>query len=275
MAAVVVAGCGGGEGDDDGGGSSSDDSTTTTVASTTTTLSESEEVEAAFLAFDAMLHRLRESPNPDDPEIAERASGETLAGITDSQTTMRTLGETAVFGERDAIHVLEVEFDDADDGDWCSSARVEDMTTMTRRRARSVPFVTTYWTEWTLVRVDGTWMVDHSRGIRRGKVSTRASEQRSSAVVLAVAVCAACPSAAQRPSRTLSAELPFEQAPPTRAEPSAGSSRGRALDVALAPTTPESPPARGRSPPWAPVPGPAAVGRVAAVVGRRGRSTVW
>ena len=161
---MVVAGCGDGEGDDDGGGSSSDGSTTTTVASTTTTLSESEEVEAAFLAFDAMLDRLREAPDPDDPEIAQRASGEALASITDAQTTMYTLGETAVFGGRHATHVLGVEVE----GDVAvvHDCSVEDRTVNTPSGPDG-PFLTTYWTDWTLVRVNGAWLVDHSVGVRR------------------------------------------------------------------------------------------------------------
>lgn len=167
-ATMVVAGCGGGGGDDDdGGGSSPDDSTATTAESTTTTLSETEEVEAAFLAFDAMYTRLRESPNPDDPELAERASGETLAGITDSQTTMRTLGETAVFGERQATHVLGVEFPEPETA-VVRECTVEDRTVNTRTGPDG-PFLATYWTDWTLLRVDGIWMVDHSKAIRRAE----------------------------------------------------------------------------------------------------------
>lgn len=46
------------------------------VATTSTTLSPEGEVEQAYREFDAMLARLSPAPNPDDPEIVQRTTGE-------------------------------------------------------------------------------------------------------------------------------------------------------------------------------------------------------
>jgi hypothetical protein len=48
----------------------------TSLATTSTTLSPEADVEQAYAAFDAMLARLNPAPNPDDPEIAKRTTGE-------------------------------------------------------------------------------------------------------------------------------------------------------------------------------------------------------
>src|ERR671911_181129 len=82
---VLSSGCG----DDDG--EAADDGTTTstsetTVASTTTTQDPEAEVEAAYLAYWEMAKRLLAAPNPDDPEIARRASGINVDQVIDSLT---------------------------------------------------------------------------------------------------------------------------------------------------------------------------------------------
>lgn len=135
-----------------------DDATSTTVEATSTTLSETEQVEAAFLAFNDMSDRLAADPDPTDPEIVARTSGEVRAGITDSLTTFETLGYRTEFGERDSVNVLEVRFDDAATAKVLECS-VEDRMEITPA-GTSGPFLETYWTEWTLLAVNGEWIVD-------------------------------------------------------------------------------------------------------------------
>ena len=164
---LTVAGgaaCGGGGDDPAEGEESASTTTSTTPESTSTTLSPTQEVEEAFLAFDAMMDRLRESPNPDDPEIAQRASGETLAGITDATTTLHTTGFTMRFGERDSVQILSVGFVDRATA-LVRECTVEDLTEVNAAGETNGPFVRTYWTEWTMVKVGEAWLADSSDGI--------------------------------------------------------------------------------------------------------------
>jgi len=155
-----VAACGGsGGGGDPGEGKESRSSTTAaSPESTTTTLSPTQEVEEAFLAFNRMLLRLALSPNPDDPEIVQRASGDSLAGVVDFQTTLQTTGQRVEYGARRATHVLDVSMVDAVTA-TVLDCTVDDRTEITSSGA-SGPFLETYWTEWTLRQVDGAWFVD-------------------------------------------------------------------------------------------------------------------
>jgi hypothetical protein len=165
IAALLAAGCGGGGDEDEETGDRPSDATSTTVEATTTTLSVTEEVEAAFLAFNDMVTRLVQAPNPDDPEIAQRASGETLAGVTDSQTTLQTSGYRIEFGDRKSTEVIDVTLIDAGRATVLECS-VDDRIEITPSESNG-PFVQTYWTEWTLLLVDGVWLVDSSIGIER------------------------------------------------------------------------------------------------------------
>ena len=168
VAVVGVAACGGsgGGGDPAEGEESRSSTTTASPESTTTTLSPTQEVEEAFLAFSAMMDRLRQSPDPDDPEIAQRASGETLAGITDAQTTLQTTGFSARFGERSSVQILSVRFLDPATA-LVRECKVEDLTEVNAAGEANGPFVRTYWTEWTLIKVGEAWIADSSDGIER------------------------------------------------------------------------------------------------------------
>src|SRR5918995_3724000 len=87
---VVVAACGDdGEAAVDGTTTSTSD---TTIASTTTTQNPEAEVEAAYLAYWEMAKRLSEAPDPNDPELGERATGTALDKLVDSLTTMKAQG---------------------------------------------------------------------------------------------------------------------------------------------------------------------------------------
>ena len=164
VASIGLVSCGGG-GDDPAEG---EESASTTVApeSTSTTLTPTQEVEEAFLAFNAMMDRLREAPDPDDPEIAQRASGETLVGITDAATTMQTTGFSARFGERDSVDVLSVTLVDPATA-IVRDCQVEDLTEVNAEGETNGPFVRTFWTEWTLIKVDDAWLVDSGNGVER------------------------------------------------------------------------------------------------------------
>ena len=168
MLAVAVGGvaaCGGsgGGGDPAEGEESRSSTTTASPESTTTTLSPTQEVEEAFLAFKAMLQRLAQSPNPDDPEIVQRATGDTLAGVRQFQTTLQTLGHRAEYGARQATHILAVSTVDAATV-TLRECTVDDRTEITPTGTIG-PVLETYWTEWTLREVDGTWFVDGSEAI--------------------------------------------------------------------------------------------------------------
>ena len=66
----------------------SDDDADSTSDRTTTTVSPESEVETAYLAFWDMAVRLAGSPDPNDPEIAQRASGDALANGNFFQPTL-------------------------------------------------------------------------------------------------------------------------------------------------------------------------------------------
>jgi hypothetical protein len=153
---------------------SGDAATTTTPATsaptvdptTSTTLNPATEVEQAYLAFHEMLVRLREAPDPDDPEIDQLTTGQTKAGVVNSQSTMKTLGERATFGPRGSVAVLDVSFTEPDTA-VVRSCAVEDITVIVRESGSFGPTVTTYWTDYTLRRLNGRWSVNSSDGIEK------------------------------------------------------------------------------------------------------------
>jgi hypothetical protein len=102
---AVATGCGD---DDDTAGP--DDGTTTTEAPDTT-LSPEAEVEAAYLAFWDMAVRLAGAPNPDEPEIVERASGEARDNLVNGLTTLRSAEQRSEFGQQYRHEVLSVQVD--------------------------------------------------------------------------------------------------------------------------------------------------------------------
>lgn len=110
VAVAVVAGLvlGGACGDDDdegGGGATRRSSTSST---TTTAPTPEAAVEAAYLAYWEMAQRLVEAPDPDDPEIAERATGQVAHQLTDSLTTLRSRDQAVRSGPRYVHDVLSV-----------------------------------------------------------------------------------------------------------------------------------------------------------------------
>jgi len=78
---------------------------------TTTTVSPEAEVEAAYLAFWDMAVRLAESPNPDDPEISERASGDARTDLVDGLRALQNQNQHSEFGSEYGHEVLSTEID--------------------------------------------------------------------------------------------------------------------------------------------------------------------
>lgn len=109
MVVAVLALAAGACGDD--GDSDDDETATTTEPSevTTTTVPVEQEVEEAYLAYWDMLDRLAQNPDPDDPEIQERASGEALEELMDFVTTMQASGWRGEFGKQHSHEVLSVD----------------------------------------------------------------------------------------------------------------------------------------------------------------------
>src|SRR5918995_2132513 len=104
---VLSSGCGGDDGEaaDEGTTSTSE----TTIASTTTTQDPEAEVEAAYLAYWEMAERLLAAPDPDDPEVARRASGTNVDQVIDSLTSLHAQGRSIRFGRLYEHDVLSVQ----------------------------------------------------------------------------------------------------------------------------------------------------------------------
>lgn len=131
---------------------------TPTTSPATTAPSPEAEVEEAYLAYWEMAARLSAAPNPDDPEIAERAVDPVLGVITDSLSTLRAQGQEVHLGDQYARDVTSVVVN----GD---EAVVRDCTIDDgeRRDGSSQEVIDRYLNtvllEATLVSVEGRWLV--------------------------------------------------------------------------------------------------------------------
>jgi hypothetical protein len=132
---------------------------------TSTTLDPAVEVERAYLAFEDMFTRLRENPDPDDPEIGQRTTGKAKNDIVNSQTTAKTFGERAEFGPRDSVDVIDVDL--AWDTAVLRSCAVEDITITNTGGGQIGPRLTTYWTSYTLSRAGDGWVVSSWEAIKK------------------------------------------------------------------------------------------------------------
>jgi hypothetical protein len=139
-----------------------DDSDSTASDRTTTTQSPEAEVEAAYFAFWDMAVRLAESPDPEDPEIAQRASGDALSDLLDGLQRLRDLNRHSEFGplyehdvlsvrvDRDSAVVEDCAVDDSRIVDGTSGAVVDESVVTERLQV-------------TLARADDSmWRVDSS-----------------------------------------------------------------------------------------------------------------
>src|SRR5690606_4312907 len=116
--------------------------------------------------FEDMFRRLRENPDPDDPEIAQRTTGKTKAALMSSQATAKTLGERAEFGPETDIAVLTVDLvgTDAAVGRSCVH---ESLTLTNSAGVRAGPTVTALLVDYKLTDDAGRWRVASSEEVKR------------------------------------------------------------------------------------------------------------
>jgi hypothetical protein len=108
LVGLLAAGCGGGD-DDSSPDTSRPPADVSSSTAPPTTRSAESEVEEAYLAYWAMGERLLETPNPDDPEIAQRAIDPARGQMIDSLTTLRARDQAVIRGSGYAHNVLSVE----------------------------------------------------------------------------------------------------------------------------------------------------------------------
>jgi hypothetical protein len=115
---AAMAGCSGGGGG--GGGQAASPTTTSTaptttsVAPTSTTPSQEDQVKAAYLAYWQMVDRLSAAPNPDDAELATRATDPLLSFLRDDFSTRAEQGRTTHYPDDPTLnshHIRRVELD--------------------------------------------------------------------------------------------------------------------------------------------------------------------
>jgi hypothetical protein len=126
---------------------------------TTTTLSPEQEVEQAYKDFIAMVTRIYLAPDPNDPEIAERSTGEARANFEATLMRMQSEGTVIRIGQEDRQTILSTAIsgdsatlsvcfvDQSGTFDAATSAEVEAMRTVTTLD------------ETTLLRQGGMWRV--------------------------------------------------------------------------------------------------------------------
>ena len=115
LVGLLVAACGAcGGGDDDSSPSTTRRPDSSASTATPMTRSVESEVEEAYLAYWDMTVRLQQAPDPDDPEIRQRAVGRAADEIIDGLTTLRAQNRVVRFGSQYAHEVTSVEFDGSD-----------------------------------------------------------------------------------------------------------------------------------------------------------------
>lgn len=104
---LAVGGCGCGGSDDDTSPPTTRRPSPTTSSPPTTASVESQ-VEEAYLAYWEMGERLLENPNPEDPEIPQRTTGDLRGEMIDGLTTLRAQGQAVRYGDQYSHDVLSV-----------------------------------------------------------------------------------------------------------------------------------------------------------------------
>jgi hypothetical protein len=139
--------------------SGDDDDAADDTSTTPTTESPEAEVEAAYLAFWDMAVRLAESPDPDDPEIAERSSGDARDDLVAGLTALRDGGQRTESGPATGHDVSSVQID-GDEAELEDCA-VDESTLVDVATGDSLQegTGTTLWRVTLLKQADG-WMVD-------------------------------------------------------------------------------------------------------------------
>jgi hypothetical protein len=98
------------------GGDDDDDRPPSSTAAPPTTSPEDAtkaEVEAGYMAYREMADRLLQDPDPDDPEIEERTTGETKSQLTASLQALQDDGRAVRFGDQYQFKIVDVELLDA------------------------------------------------------------------------------------------------------------------------------------------------------------------
>lgn len=67
-----------------------------------------EEVKAAYLAYRGLVQRLLESPNPDDPELADFSTGENLEFLKAQLESLQSQNRALQFGSRYSVDIVAV-----------------------------------------------------------------------------------------------------------------------------------------------------------------------
>ncbi|HMG43977.1 MAG TPA: hypothetical protein VK611_21775 [Acidimicrobiales bacterium] len=120
------------------------------------------EVEAAYLAYWEMGARLLEAPDPADPEIPQRTSGEALTNLVNGLTTLKETDQRSELGRMYSHDVIGVRVDGA------SRAEVDDCAVDDSRVVNATTGevvaegLVTELLRVTLIRDDERWLVDHT-----------------------------------------------------------------------------------------------------------------
>ncbi len=164
-AVLAAAACGGDGGTDDASPAStteaSEPADTTVAETTTTTLSPEAEVEAAVVAHDAMIIRLAQAPDPDDPEIAQRSTGSSRERAESGFAQMVALGQYGQPGPNMSISVLHTEV--SGDHATVDACEVDDGLLIDAATGNVLDDdVVTSLVTISLERIDGQWLVSSS-----------------------------------------------------------------------------------------------------------------
>lgn len=170
-ATVLLTACACGSDDDEATDTSS--STTPTTEAPPATVSVEDEVETAYLAFWEMFVRLAEAPDPTDPEITDRASGEALGNLVDGLTTLQSSNQRSDFGRRYRHDVLMVDLTD-DSTAVLEDCAVDDSRVVDVSTGRTVAEgLVTEHLQATLILSGNQWRVDRTSRLNswNGEVS--------------------------------------------------------------------------------------------------------
>jgi len=129
---------------------------------TSTTLSQEDQVEAAYLAFWDMFVRLAQAPDPSDPEIPERSSGEIRQMLVDGLTMLQSLNRHSEFGPAYRHEVISVALQN-DGTALVRDCAVDDSRLVESDTGQVVEEgVVTELSEVTLIHGGLGWQADHS-----------------------------------------------------------------------------------------------------------------
>jgi hypothetical protein len=138
--------------------------TTTTETSAATTLTSNGEVEQAYRDFDAMFTRLGPAPDPGDPEIARRTTGELRGRIESALTDRVTRGLVLKLGPSSGLRAIVSTTVDGNSA-TLKSCYVDQSATVDAKTGAEIKTMTTITTlqTWSFVHEGGTWKASRLR----------------------------------------------------------------------------------------------------------------